>query len=106
MCGVLADSRKLTQDGLWHLRNLNKTRRLFLKGLPDVALTDALLESLHDLPQMEMLRLEGYKGQIRGNITAAAVTRSVRQHTHTAIFLHPEIGILTPSRLAHHCKKV
>ena len=89
MCGVLADSRKLTQDGLWHLRNLNELKCLFMNGLPDVALTDALLESLHDLPQMEMLRLEGYKGQIRGNITAAAVTRSVRQHTHTESYISP-----------------
>ena len=59
-------------------------QKLYLKGLPDVVLTDTLLEGLHGLSRLVLLRLEGYERQIAGgNITAAAFTRSVRLHTHT-----------------------
>ena len=79
---VLADCRKVTQEGFRHFPKLDKMRSLALRGRPDGVLTEAFLEVLQGFSQLYLLYLGGYQGsQIRGNITAGVVTRSVRLHT-------------------------
>ena len=94
---VFADCREATKDGLRHLGSLNYLIGLRLYGLPDVMLTDAFLESLHVHTQLTTLHIGGWRRQIKGNITAEAVKRSVRLHSHRQL-----LYISTLSRLHRH----
>ena len=80
-------------------------------GLPADSVSDALLESLHGRTGLTFLRLGHEDGPPQMDITAAAVTRSVRlhttqaavyllptpwgRHTDTAACSHPGVDILT-----------
>ena len=82
MCVCVADSPEVTDVGLRHLNSLPGLWVLILKDQPSFWLTDTKLQGLHNNSQLRFLRL-GYSRPIQMNITAAAITRSVRLHTHT-----------------------
>ena len=98
---VFADCREATEDGLKHLGSLYNAWEMYLFGLPDVALTDAFLESLHGCSQLGKLQIGGWRRQIKGNITAGAVTRSVSLHIHTGNSISPPVGRHTQTH-SHH----
>ena len=80
MCVCVADCPEVTHVGLRYFNSSSKLTHLILRDQTPYWLTDDKLQALHGYTSMKQLEL-GYNRQM--NITAAAVTRSVRLHTHT-----------------------
>ena len=92
MCAcVFTDVSEVTPEGMQHLGNLTSMHTLSMRGLPDDWLTDDMLGGLHGCSQLYQLDLRNTGSLIQADITAPAVTRSVRLHIHTqaAACLHP-----------------
>ena len=94
-----ADCPRLTAEDLQLLGGLPRLEVLRLRSLAADSVGDAVLASLEGCTRLRELSLGFWSRPVQMEITAAAVTRSVSQHTPTqaAVHLHPEVGILTHS---------
>ena len=93
-----ADSAEVTATGLHHMGSLHKLDVLRLSGPAARLLNVTMLGS----PQkLEVLQLGLLDGPQEEGISAAAVTRSVREwramHTPTGNYPQPKVDILTHS---------
>ena len=82
MCVCVADSPEVTHVGLRYLNSLSGLQYLILRDQPPYWLTDDKLQGLYNCSLLGQLELGRHNRPMQMNITAAAVTGSVRLHTH------------------------
>ena len=83
MCVCVADCPEVTDVGLQYLNSSSRLQYLSMEDLPPYWLTDDKLQVLYGCSRLRQLDLGNVRSPIQANITAPAVTGSVRLHIHT-----------------------
>ena len=82
MCVCVADSPEVTHVGLRYLNSLSRLQYLILRDQLPYCQTDVKLQGLYNCSLPGQLELGRHNRQMQMSNTAAAVTGSVRLHTH------------------------